>query len=196
MKRILSVSIFMVVMLLMISCDNLTKISETEGLQKAESTVKNGEYADLDYVQIKINSDDILSEYYKNVDIEYYDPKVNKVMQQFHGGSNGFSDPKALLVQPKKYETFKVGEIDFSIINQKTTEAMKMVVEENSPEYEGFTLSTIFITKVKEKIKIVFHINMTKVGEGRSAQGSLSMINYYQIKCIVEDDGKITLKDN
>lgn len=198
MKKVISTTVSMMFLVLMISCEGFkaNKISELAGLQEAESTLSTEDYKDLDYVEVKIKSKDIFNDDFDSVEIKYLDTTVKKIMGQSEGGSaHGFTDPKAVINPPKKYEIFKLNEIDFSFINQKSAESVKQVSENFAPEFETFTLSSVNITKPKDKLKIVFNVNMAKVGDKYSVKGGMNMINYYQVNCTVEDDGTITLKE-
>lgn len=200
MKKLFSIAFLFVAFATMISCDSIqpNKISEMAGLEQAESILSTPEYIDLDYLKVEISSEDQLNENFEFLNVDYFDKKVEKVIEQFYGGGYaGFSDPKAKKIQPKKYETFKVSEIDFSFINQKTNEGKQMVADKYSSEYEDFTLSVIRVKKENGKLKTTFDVNMVTIGGGGgSRQGQMVTTVYYSINCTIEDDGSITLKES
>lgn len=197
MKKILFVA---VASALLTSCGESfvsNKLADQKGLDEAKTILAKEHFAGKDFFEVDLETKEALNADFEEIDVVYFDPKINNRVSQSFSKKTGFSDPKPVnYVNPNsKDQTFKLEEIDFAYTLQKANQALAEIAKE-ATEYEDFNISSIKFAKKSDKINIEYVIDFTKKGEGTQRQGRRIVTNYYQMRAKVLEDGTFEFIQN
>ncbi len=197
MKKI-NYSLAIICAFLLTACGNSLDLNEQESISQIEQIIKKelGEDFEFKYLRIsalkEMNSDFYgFSVSYIRDDVEYtrdYDAKT-EIMSEEKKDMIQNAAAFAIMGTPKQ---IKVSDLNFSLINEKYEEAIKLLAEESLADFHlndwGFSANK------KGKVESGFTIHATKPGDSPSLDGRRITSNYYEVSFTVKEDGTLELQ--